>query len=208
MKPWELFKLIEDTEYISGGDDVQFAVKPVEEEKVIYLLFQESTSKRDWQVNLDFPVKVYKQQQKFFLVHRGWAKAWKSINDMVFTELLKVIQGKEDWKIIVAGWSYGGAMSLLAAEDYFFRFNKPVTEVITFGGPKPLFGFYTRHYFKKAAEKFYQYEFSYDFVTWCVPLPFYMRCGNNIIDKKNCWKLWRVFQTGKWHCAYGDAEYY
>ena len=33
MKPWELFKLIEDTEYISGGDDVQFAVKPVEEEK-------------------------------------------------------------------------------------------------------------------------------------------------------------------------------
>lgn len=28
------------------------------------------------------------------------------------------------------------------------------------------------------------------------------------IDKKNCWKLWRVFQTGKWHCAYGDAEYY
>ena len=29
MKPWELFKLIEDTEYISGGDDVQFAVKPV-----------------------------------------------------------------------------------------------------------------------------------------------------------------------------------
>ena len=65
MKPWELFKLIEDTEYISGGDDVQFAVKPVEEEKAIYLLFQESTSKRDWQVNLDFPVKVYKQQQKF-----------------------------------------------------------------------------------------------------------------------------------------------
>ena len=86
MKPWELFKLIEDTEYISGGDDVQFAVKPVEEEKAIYLLFQESTSKRDWQVNLDFPVKVYKQQQKFFLVHRGWAKAWKSINDMVFRE--------------------------------------------------------------------------------------------------------------------------
>ena len=70
MKPWELFKLIEDTEYISGGDDVQFAVKPVEEEKAIYLLFQESTSKRDWQVNLDFPVKVYKQQQKFFLVHQ------------------------------------------------------------------------------------------------------------------------------------------
>lgn len=50
--------------------------------------------------------------------------------------------------------------------------------------------------------------FKYDFVTWCVPLPFYMRCGNNIIDKKNCWKLWRVFHTGKWHCAYGDAEYY
>lgn len=206
MQPYEVFKMIRDVEYTTSGIDVDWTVKVDEVEKTVWLIFEESDGKQDWKTNLNFPAKLYKKQKHFFLLHRGYGKAWKSCNDEVMKAFITEVMKNPDYEIKVTGWSYGGAMALIAAEDFYFRTNIKVNELITFGAPRPLFGIITRHYFRKCAETFNQYSFSYDFVTW---LPFfYSRANTRLMDKKNSWKLWRTFQTPKYHCSYGEKEYY
>ncbi|MCQ2577544.1 MAG: lipase family protein [Treponema sp.] len=206
MKPNEIFKLIQETSYNTSGKEVDWKIIVDEVDKVIRLIFQETTSKTDWITNFNFPVKIYKNQQHFFLVHRGYGKAWKSCNDEIVSAFLKAVEKFPDYKTQITGWSYGGGIAPFAAEDINFRTGKKIDEVMTFGAPRPLFGFFTKKHFKESAKKFIQYTFFYDFVTW---LPFfYLRPNTKLMDKKNCWKVWRVFQTPKYHCAYGDEEYY
>ena len=56
MKPWELYEEIKKTEYTKSGDSVDWAVKVYPDEKLIRLLFEESTEDRDWRNNFDFPL--------------------------------------------------------------------------------------------------------------------------------------------------------
>lgn len=206
MKPNELFNLIQDVSYNTSGLDVDWKIIVDEVDHVIRLLFQETTSKTDWKTNLNFPAKLYKAQQYFFLIHRGYGKAWKSCNEEITKAFIETTKKFPEYKTQIAGWSYGGAIAPLAAEDLYFRTGKKINEVMTFGAPRPLFGCITKSHFKKSAEKYTQYAFTYDFVTW---LPFlYYRPNTTILDVKNCWKMWRVFQIVKYHCDYGNEKYY
>ena len=116
MKPSELFKLIRDSEYITIGDAVDFVIKVFDDEKTIRLLFEESTSLRDWKNNFNFPIKPYKNQE----------------NDEIMENLINSYKVYPDYRIEICGWSYGGAISLLAAEDFYYR-TKIKPDVITFG---------------------------------------------------------------------------
>ena len=53
MKPWELYEEIKKTEYTKSGDSVDWAVKVYPDEKLIRLLFEESTEDRDWRNNFE-----------------------------------------------------------------------------------------------------------------------------------------------------------
>lgn len=75
-------------------------------------------------------------------VAKGWADAYKSANDLIMEKLISVL--KPDYNVEICGWSYGGAVALLAAEDFYFR-TKIKPDVITFGAPKPLFGNKTKN---------------------------------------------------------------
>lgn len=206
MTPDKIFELIKSVKYNTSGLSVEWKILIDEVDGVIRLLFQESESKEDWKINFDFPAKVYKRQKTFFLVHGGYKKAWKSCNDEIIKALIDAKLRFPLYKVQVVGWSYGGAMALLAAEDYKFRSGIPVTEIMTFGAPKPLWGILTWRHFKKSALKINQYSLTYDLVSWLPPL--YLRLNTKIVDKKNCWKLWRVFNVEKYHCSYGNEEYY
>ena len=87
MRPEELFNLIKKTKFENVGDDVDFAVLVFPEENSVRLIFEESASKRDWQNNFNFPIKPYKNQQNTLWFARGWAKAYKSANDLIMEKV-------------------------------------------------------------------------------------------------------------------------
>lgn len=206
MTPGKLFELIEDIEYHTSGLSVDWNVLVDEVDKTIRLVFQETTSKEDWKTNFSFPAKIYKEQEYIFLVHGGYGKAWKSCNDEVMESFIGATYDHPDYKTEITGWSYGGAMAVIAAEDYKYRTGKKVDELITFGAPKPIFGIISWIHFRKSVAKIKQYCLSYDFVSWLPP--FFLRLNTKLVDKRNCWKLWRVFNIEKYHCSYGNEEYY
>lgn len=115
-------------------DDVQYLVRTFHDEKRIRLMFEESCGKTDWKNNFNFPIKPYKCQENVLWYVRGWAKAYKSCNDEIMKMLLQAHNENPDYEIEICGWSYGGAMSLIAVEDFYYRY-KIKSIVTTFGAP-------------------------------------------------------------------------
>lgn len=201
MTQWDLFKLIQDTEYKTAGDDVDYQVTFIEGRPA--LLFQESTTKRDWENNFNFPRKLYKKQERWLRVHRGFGQAWKSANDEIMAEFFKAVE-IADATPIIAGWSFGGAMAILAAEDFNYRYKK-WPEVVTFGAPKVAGDLWTASTIYSCGN-FIQYANVNDVVPLCPPLP-----GFHHINKVKCGRPFRLLQLFKpeiHHCNYGDLTIY
>jgi hypothetical protein len=207
MKPWELYEEIKKTKYTKSGDSVDWAVKVYPDEKLIRLLFEESTEDRDWRNNFDFPIKPYKQQDNTLWFARGWGNAYKSCNDEIMEKLTKTFYELKDqsYTVEVCGWSYGGAMALLAAEDFCYRTGY-LPGVVTFGAPKPLWGRKTKKYVASCLAYCFQYAHVNDFVPVCIPLPGYRMVNKVKVGKDFC--ILKYFKTGEYHCSYGDKSLY
>lgn len=200
-EPWRIFKEIIAGPWITSGLDVQWKV--ITAGGYPFLAFQGSTSKTDWKNNFTFFVKPYKNQKSEMLVHKGFAKAWKSCNDEVidaFVGLTKLLK-KEP---VIVGHSFGGAMAVLAGEDFFFRTGKKPT-VITFGAPKVVWG---KKSFEHVNNCVFAQQFAErnDIVPFCPPIPGYKHISEwKIGDGFNVFKL---FNPGKYHQIYGEHEEY
>lgn len=208
MKPNELFNLIKSIkhdEYVTSGDDVQWIIKVDEVNKIMRLIFEESAGKTDWKNNFNFPVKLYKKQESCILAARGWGNAYKSCNDEVMRAMDLALEIAPDYEIHICGWSYGGAMSLLAAEDFYYRFHKKAS-VFTFGAPKPLWGKRTRDYVRSCVKEVHQYSHVNDCVPLCPPLPGYTRLVTDKVGKDFSFK--KLFHPDIYHCIYGEADLY
>jgi predicted lipase len=126
----ELFEECESkVGYITAGDDAQFKVV----DGILY--FQQSKGKEDWKNNLDFFPKgfrsPYKDMKERWLVHEGFLKVWKSIEDTI-TELLPSIKG-------IVGYSHGGPLACFAHEKYLYMMHKVPARTVVFGCPPFLF---------------------------------------------------------------------
>ena len=199
----ELFNLINTSHYVATGYYVDWLLNYNEEEKVIYLLFQGSTQKHDWHINLNFPCKVYKHQRNKLLVHRGYKKAWKSTDDIIIDSVEKLILRTGCHKIIMAGHSYGGALAMVAGEDINYRLGiKPI--IITFGSPKIFFGKKTIAYVKTCFESCINYEHSNDIVPKII---WFYRNPNSFEIGKEEKKLKENFNIN-WHLVYKNEKYY
>ena len=205
-RPWEVYEMIKTTKFTKSGDDVDWAVVIDEDFKHVWLVFEESTTKRDWRNNLKFPVKLYKNQESCIRAASGWGDAWKSCNDLIMDKFIAEVRAHPEFSPVICGWSYGGAMSLLAAEDFNFRTMK-MASVITFGAPKPLWGRKTRKYVRGCCSIVYQYANVNDCVTAMPPLPGYKRLVTNKCGGKFNLFKW-LFKAGIYHCLYGDKEIY
>ena len=202
MNRQELFKLIKKSEYEKVGLDVDYNILVYPEEKTIYLLFAGSNSDIDWKIDFNFPCKPYKRQTTCLMIHRGFIKAWKSANDIIINKLRDIVDFHPGYELFITGWSYGGAMAILAGEDYFYRTGKR-SRLITYGAPKIISGtnsvIYLRGCFK-TVEQYGQYN---DIVTRVAIFYKHIkikRCG----DKFNLIKMLRNLKY--YHCNYHKVD--
>lgn len=199
----KLFSKIKQSNYKTAGDSVDYKIHIDFSENEIQLLFQESNGKRDWQNNFNFPVKVYKNQVSCLMAHRGFGNAYKSANDEIMKELQEHIQKYPAFAVVIAGWSHGGALAVLAAEDFHFRFNRSAT-LITYGAPKVIFGKESYKYFKYCVPNCVQFANKNDIVTYMPPFPGY--CHVNSVQCGESFSLKKIVKPLVYHCNYGEID--
>lgn len=191
----DLFLYIKNIKiWISRGLDVQYTIQTIDEEKKIYLIFQETRSSFDWTINFLFPAKVYKK----YFIHRGYIKAWKSAKELIQDFVRKTEE--TGYSPVICGWSYGGAMAVLAAEEYNYQTGKKA-EVITYGAPKILYFKHTKKAFSNCGI-FRQYANINDIVTWCIPFPFVHHV--NKIECPEFFNLRLLLHPEISHCNYDE----
>lgn len=195
MKPADIFLMIKKASYTKTGDDVDWTI--TEADGRTWLLFEESTTKRDWIINFNFPRKLYKFQKHPLLIHGGYGKSWKSANDTIMAEATK----HED--LIIAGWSFGGAMAVLAAEDYYYRTGRKAT-VVTFGAPK-VAGCKRTADFLRSCGDFTQYADECDAIPLLPPFPGYHQINKTKVGGPFCILKWKDAEY--YHCNYDKEEY-
>lgn len=207
MKPWILFEFITSIpheSFITGGDDVQYLVQVFPDEKTIRLIFDYTVGKTDLKNDFRFPIKPYKNQENTLWLARGWADAYKSCNDEIMNLLISTHNSNPDYRIEICGWSYGGAMSLVAAEDFYYR-TKIKPDIMTFGAPKPLFGSKTKKYVASCCNEVKQYRHRSDIIP-CLP-PF-IGYTNLRSDWLGYWNPFAIFNPPKYHWIYKEEKLY
>ncbi len=137
MELYELFSQCLTITYSQTGVSANYALK--REGDILYIFFEGSDGKNDWKNNLDFPAKAYKRMGKtVWFAHRGFLKVWKEIEPM----LAEDIADKEFKKIVISGYSHGGALAMLCHE--YAWYHRPdlrkTLESYGFGAPRVFWG--------------------------------------------------------------------
>ena len=201
----DLYKKLKTGNYKKYGDDVDFFVDLDPVNYTLNVYFLGSNSKTDWKNNFNFPSKVYKNQQSCLRAHRGFVKAYKSANDYLFDEMRAIsaefLVPIKDLQVTFVGHSFGGAMAVLAAEDFFFRFHqKP--NIVTFGAPRVFANKKSTKYVESVCEDIFQFAHRNDVVTYLPP--FFRHIKKHKLGK---FKLKGIFQPNIYHLIY-DSDIY
>lgn len=208
MKYNEIFNLILKTEYNHTELNGDWQVVVNQEEKTIFVLFEESNGKKDWFHNFLFfpvPVKPYKRMKSPWFIHWGFKRVYHSFRDDMLKKVNEKTKEFPNFKIIVAGYSHGGALAQIAIEDIIFNLKKPC-KLITFGSPKPFFGKFTLNKIKKIVENNIKiFENGSDVVPHVPPFFFYS-LGKDCIGEK--FNIFKIFKTPEYHTGYGKKELY
>lgn len=192
MTDKELYKLIQNTKYIKTTMDVDYQI--IHKDGCCYLLFQDSRDKQDWKVNFNFPRKLYRGCR--MMVHRGYGKAYKAVREEIIPKYILEVWPSEE--MVIAGWSYGASMAILAAEDLYYLYEQKV-KVITYGGAKIAYGLFTRNYLKRCMH-LTEYVQQNDLVTWMVPWGW--RISKKVVGDNFSFK--RLKNSGYYHTHYSE----
>lgn len=165
MKLYEILLQCISIPYSKIGASANYAVR--RKQGTLYLFFEKSDGKTDWKSNLDFPAKPYKRMGKTaWFAHRGFLKEWKELEPT----LAEYIADSRVEKIVIAGYSHGGAIAMLCHE--YVWYHRPdlraTTEGYGFGCPRVFWGIQTAE-LKRRWEKFYVIRNVDDIVTHLPP---------------------------------------
>lgn len=201
MKPYELFKIVAHADYQTVGLSLDYTIETIDGRACLF--FQQSSQNEDWVHNFEFVAKVYKNQENHMRVHHGFAKVWKSANDQIMSEFIEAVK-KSKKKPLIAGWSFGGAMCQLAAEDFFYR-TEIRADVVTFGAPKISADKKTAAHISSCGD-FLQFAQRNDIVTKCPPLPWFHHVHKVDLGRK--FNIIEIFKPQIYHADYDNVELY
>jgi len=123
----------------TAGQNTQYSLYQTDD--TLYLSIQGSCDVDDWIHNFMFwftPLvwKPYKGMKHLWLVHAGFAKAWKLARDQIAKDVKDSIGNR---KLVIMGFSHGAALAVLAHEYFDYEHYAPETHA--FGCPRVVWGF-------------------------------------------------------------------
>ena len=170
----DLFDICCAGDYIVVGENTSY--KFIEEKDTLYIYFQGSTEDTDWRDNFNFPAIPYKNIDVKFYVHRGFLKQWKAVEDIIIEKILEKSKDSLKWKkIIVVGYSLGGALAQFAAQLIWYHrpdLRKEGTVTLAIEAPRILFTGCICKLKKELRERWdncYIFRDNKDLVTHCPP---------------------------------------
>lgn len=179
----KIYNLIKDLEYHKTGEDCDWNIIRIHDLKRdrdgYCVVFQESDSNEDWLHNLNFlPIMACKGWRNHLIYHRGFYNEYQSARDEIKKYLSPLLAdlaneqncGVEDLILYVTGWSLGGAISVIASEDFHETYGlTPI--LISYEGANPCESFHTRNYIQSViSDESVAFVYSNDFVCRCPPL--------------------------------------
>ena len=204
MKPWNLYKFQKSLDYNTNIADYDWAVKVINDEKTIYVCTQFSTSWKDWVVNFLFFLIPQIRRWYVYFTCLGWQSAFNSCKQLMMNEVMLAMNTFPDYRVVCLGHSYGGAGSVLVGIEIFFATGRK-PDLVTFGAPKPLFGFISRCITRLFFNKVTQYSHWCDIVSYMPPLPGYW---NVKVIRLGKFSLKGFFDPIDYHQCYGDESFY
>lgn len=163
--------------YKETGKDVDYAF--VEEGSTLYIYFKGSDSAIDWFRNFFFFStfkKPYKNMDIPYKVHSGFLSAWKEVEDIVIEKIQEKENDEYKWKkIIVVGYSHGGALATFCHECVWYwrpDLRKEGLRGFGFEAPRIYAGFSVKKELEERWEHFTVIRDSTDLVTHCPPVIF------------------------------------
>lgn len=171
-------------QYDTIGHDVNY--KFVEDGSTLYIYFQGSSSTTDWIRNFLFFKKPYKDMKIPYYVHGGFLKAWKEVEDLVIAKIQEKdtrlvlnrkkmkFEDKEYYKfkkIVVVGYSHGGALAAFAHECCWYWRNDIKDNIHGYGfeAPRIYRGFKVKKELQERWAHFRIIRCNNDLVTHCPP---------------------------------------
>lgn len=204
MKSNELFNYLRNVEYITLGADLQYEIEVNDDERIIRVMFQESSSKLDWFLNFLIPIVPAIINKKLYWFSRGWRLSWNSGRHTVMEDVRLFTILNPGYRVEVCGYSFGGAIAQICGIEIYEEFGIK-SDLITFGSPSPLFGIITKLMAKRCFNSVQQYAHKSDIVTYCPPFPFYFSVKNKRLGKFGIKKL---FNPLTYHQIYNDETLY
>ena len=199
-----LFYTIKYTrDYSKIGYDLDYKITVDDEAKEIIILYEESESDEDWKNNCyvwPWPLKL---DNKIVWTTYGYAKVYKSAQDIPFNEFYKQIEAHPDYKVVIWGWSIGSAMAKITARHFEIRTKgqKKIDELTTWGDVKCWYNYF--YSVKKRCVKIREYVTPNDLITWCIPI-----CRRDVKNKVgDKYSIKKSFKSEYYHINYQDYDY-
>jgi len=220
MKPWELFGILRSLGYRTVGRNLDYQFHLDHENRVIYACFEETCGAIDWKNNLRFwATRVRPYRGCKWWAHSGHVRVWRSANDSVIAEIRETVEkwsrsGRDSrtgkggpYELVFAGFSKGGSMAQLAAEDWHFRTGQKC-RVVGFGGAKVAHGKRSVSYLE-ACMDLTHYIHRNDIVGRLPPFPGWAHCQRVAwLGPRRGNPLKIVFGAKTYHQSYGEKGLY
>lgn len=184
MNKLELFKMCNQDEiYTQIGDGVDYAFVEDPGTATLYIFFEPSDGLDDWRNNFSYWRRPYKDMEVSYRVHGGFLKCWKTVEKIVIAKILEedpMEVGSYRWrKVVVVGYSHGGALAALCHECVWFHRGdlRERDGLIGYGfeAPRVYAGLWIKKELKARWKNFTVVRNKNDLVTHMPPLCFFFR---------------------------------
>lgn len=173
----ELFAECLDLTYTTVENSASFNARI--EDGTLYLFFEPSNGREDWNNNLNFRVRPYDDMKPAWYCHAGFLRVFKS----VLPYLEPFIEDRSVRRVVIVGYSHGGALAILCHEAVVFRRPdlRGRVKAFAYGAPRVLF-FPIPKAVKNRFRELYLIQNKGDLVTHLPPAALGFRHVGNVIS--------------------------